>query len=100
MEKEKRKRYVRIDRETGSKKFFAIFEEIETEAVSDVENLLEDSDTELIAEEEIPDTNEDIHQLLTTEAVVHVESESNESEPPQKKKLKAKIAEVKWKQSL
>ena len=62
-----------------------------------MENLLEDSDTEFIAEEEIPDTNEDTHQLLTPEAVVHVESESNESEPPPKKKLKAKIAELKWK---
>ena len=97
MEKEKRKRYVRIDRETGSNEIFAIFEEIESEAESDVENLLEDSDTEFIAEEEIPDTNEDTHQFLTPEAVVHVESESKESEPPPKEKLKAKIAELKWK---
>ena len=66
-------------------------------AHSDVENLLEDSDTEFIALEEIPDTNEDIHQLLTPKAVIHVESESNESEPPPKKKLEAKIVELKWK---
>ena len=97
MEKEKRKRYVRIDRETGSNEIFAIFEEIESEAESDVENLLEDSDTEFIAEEEIPDTNEDTHQLLTPEAVVYVESKSRESELLPKKKLKAKIAELKWK---
>ena len=32
MEKEKRKRYVRIDRETGSNEVFAMFEEIESEA--------------------------------------------------------------------
>ena len=79
MEKEKRKRYVRIDRQTGSNEIFVSFEEIGNEAESDVENLLEDSDTEFIAEEEIPDTNEDNHQLLTLGAVVHVESESNES---------------------
>ena len=87
----KTERYVRIDRETGSNKIFAIFEEIESEAESDMENLLEDSDTKFIAEDKIPDTNEDTHQLLTPEAVVHVESKSNESEPPQMKKLKAKL---------
>ena len=62
-----------------------------------MENLLEESDTEFIAEEEIPDKNEDTHQFLTLEAVVHVESESNESGPPPKKKLKVKIAELKLK---
>ena len=61
MEKEKRKRYVRIDHETGSNEIFAIFEEIRSEAESDVENLSEDSDTEFIAEEEIPDTNKETH---------------------------------------
>ena len=34
---------------------------------------------------------------MTPEAVVHVESVGNESEPPPKKKLKVKIAELKWK---
>ena len=95
--KGKKKRYVRIDRETGSKEIFAIFEGNESEAESDMENLLEDSGTEFITEEEIPDTNDDTHQLLTLKAVVRVESESKESELPPKKKLKAKIAELKWK---
>ena len=63
-----------------------------------MKNLLEDSDTEFIAKEEIPDTHEDTHQLLPPEAFVHVESESNESERPPKKKLKAKISVLKWKQ--
>ena len=34
---------------------------------------------------------------MTPEAVVHIQSESNENEPPPKKKLKAKVAELKWK---
>ena len=85
MEKERRKRYVCIDCETGSNEIFAIFKEIESEAESDMENLLEDLDTEFIVEEEVPDTNEDTHQLLTPKAVVHVESENNESEPHQRK---------------
>ena len=70
--------------------FFVIFEEIESEAEYDVENLLEGSDTKFIAEEEIPDTNGDAHQLLTLEAVDHVESKTNKSEQPPKKNLKAK----------
>ena len=101
MEKEKRKRYVGIDRETGSNEIFAIFEEIESEAESDVENLLEDLDTEFTTEEEIPDRNEDTHQLLAPRTVIYVENKNNESNPPpknKKKKLKAKIAELKWKQ--
>ena len=91
MEKEKRKRYVRTDYETGSNEIF------ESEAESDVENLLKDLDTEFIVEQEIPDTNEDIHQLLTPKVIVLVESKSNETETPPKKTLLAKIAELKWK---
>ena len=51
-----------------------------------MENLLENSNTKFIAEKEIPDKNEDTHWLLKPETVVHVESERNESEQPQKKK--------------
>ena len=58
MEKEKRTRYVRIDHETDSNEIFTIFEEIELKAGSDMEKLLEDSNSEFIAEEEILDTNE------------------------------------------
>ena len=60
-----------------------------------MENLLEDSNTKFITEKELPDKNEDINWLLKPEAVVHVESESNESERPQTKKLKLKIGELK-----
>ena len=81
----------------GSNEIFAIFEEIKSKAESDVENFLEDSNTKLIAEKKNPDKNEDTYWLLKPETVVHVESESNESERPQKKKLKLKTGELKWK---
>ena len=93
MEKENRKRYVRIDRETGSNQIFAMLDEIDSEAESKVENLLEDSDTEFIAEEELPEAKEEAHQILTPEAVVHIDGGSGE--PPAKKRLKTKIAEMK-----
>ena len=84
--KGKKKRYVRIDRETGSDENFVILGEIESKAESDMENLLEDSGTEFIAEEEIPDTNEDTHQLLTPEAVVHVEARAMKVNRHQRKR--------------
>ena len=84
--KGKKKRYVRINRETGSDENFVILGEIESKAESDMENLLEDSGTEFIAEEEIPDTNEDTHQLLTPEAVVHVEARAMKVNRHQRKR--------------
>ena len=79
-----RKIYVPIDRETGSNEIFVIFEGIESEDESDVENLLKESDTYFITEEDIPDTNEDTHQILTPKTTAYIENKSNESEPPPK----------------
>ena len=88
MEKENRKTYVKIDRETGSDEIFAMLDQIESETESDVENLLEDSDTEYIAEEDIPDDNVESHEVPVPEATVHVIGESNNEEEPPSKKLK------------
>ena len=75
---------------------FAIFEEIESEAESDVENLLEL--WHRIDRGRIKPRQKWGHSpTFYTETVVHVETESNESELPPEKKLKAKIAELKWK---
>ena len=45
MERNNRKKYVHIDRETGSNEIFAMLDKTESETESDVENLLEDFDT-------------------------------------------------------
>ena len=50
MERNNRKKYIHIDRETGSNEMFGMLDKIESETESDIENLLEDSDTEYIAE--------------------------------------------------
>lgn len=96
MEKENRKTYVKIDRETGSDEIFAMLDQIESETESDVENLLEDSDTEYIAEEDVPDENVESHEVLVPEATVHVIGESNNEEEPPSKKLKKKIFKMNW----
>ena len=45
MERNNRKEYIDIDRETGSNEIYAMRDEIESDTESDIENLLEDSDT-------------------------------------------------------
>ena len=97
MERNSRKKYIHIDRETGSNEIYAMLDEIESDTESDIENLLEDYDTEHISEEPIPDNKEESHRVLTPEATVNVENESFDVEEPPSKKLKKKITALKWK---
>ena len=64
---------------------------------SDIDNLLEDSDTEYVAEEPVPETKEDNHNIPTSEANIHIEGTTFccNTELP-KKKLKQKIDSLKW----
>ena len=45
-----------IDREMGSNEIFSMLSKSESETESEIENLLEDSDTQYIAEKQIPDS--------------------------------------------
>ena len=65
MERNKSKKYIHIDRERVSNEIFAMLDKIVSGTESDNENLLEEFDTENIAEEPIPDNKEESHQLLT-----------------------------------
>ena len=51
MERNNRKKYKHIDREMGSNEIFTMLDKIKSESDSDIENLLEDSNMEYIAEE-------------------------------------------------
>ena len=99
MERNNRKKYIHIDRETGSNGIFAILGKTKSETESDIKNVLEDSYTEYLAEEAIPVNKEESHQLLTPEATVHVKGEIFDIDEPPTKKLKKKVAELKWKQT-
>ena len=55
IERNSRKKYIHIHCETGSNEIFSMLQKIKSETESDIENLLEDSDTEYIAEQPIPD---------------------------------------------
>ena len=63
-----------INRETGSNDIFAMFDAIGSDNESDIDNLLEDSDTEYVAEELVPADNEDSHDVLTPEANISIEN--------------------------
>ena len=76
-----------------------MLDKIESETESDIENLLEDSDTEYIAEVPILDNKEENDQLLTPEATSHVEGEVFDKDEPPAKKLKKQVAELKWKRT-
>ena len=99
MERNNRKKYIHIDRETDINEIYAMQDEIESDTESDIENLLEDSDTEYISGEPIVDNKEESHRVLTTEATVHVENKSLDVEEPPSKKLKKKITALKWKRT-
>ena len=87
MERNNRKKNIHIDRETGSNEICAMLDEIESDTASDIENLLENSDTEYISEEPIPDNKEESNRVLTPEATIHIENESLDLEEPPSKKL-------------
>ena len=55
MERNNRKKYIHIGRETESNEIYPTLDKIESETESDTENLLKDSDMECLAEELIPD---------------------------------------------
>ena len=59
MERNNIKKYIHIDRQTGNNKMFAMLDKIDYETEKNIKNLLEDSNTEYIAEEPIPDNKEE-----------------------------------------
>ena len=66
---------------------------------SDIESYSEDSDTKHIVEEPNQDNEEESHQLITPEALVQVEVEVLGMDEPPAKKVKKKVAELKWKRT-
>ena len=101
----KRKKYVRIDRNTRSEEIFALLDEVNNEEEEDIEKLINDSDTEFIVDENLDndiDSDDEPLSALIPEANIHVAKsstaeanmeESNvvwEKESKQKSKRKGK----------
>ena len=101
----KRKKYVRIDRNTRSEEIFALLDEVNSDQEEDIDNLMNDSDTEFIVDENLDndiDSDDEPLSVLIPEANIHVVKsstaetnmeESNvvcEKESKQKSKRKGK----------
>ena len=75
----KRKKYVRIDRNTRSEENFALLDEVNSDQEKDTENLMNDSDTEFIVDENLDndiDSDDEPLSALIPEANIHVAKSS------------------------
>ena len=67
----KRKKYARIDRNTRSEEIFALLDEVNSDHEEDIENLMNDSDTEFIVDENLDndiDSDDEPLSVLIREA--------------------------------
>ena len=88
-----RKRYLHIHENASSEQILALLDDVESADEDDIDNLMNDSDTEFIAEEEITQAASTQDTSLTTpEANLHVVPSDNQS----KKKENNKNQEL-WK---
>ena len=88
-----RTRYFPMEENASSEQIYALLDDVESADEDDIDNLMNDSDTEFIAEEEITQAASTQDTSLTTpEANLHVVPSDNQS----KKKEKNKKEEL-WK---
>ena len=87
METNGRKRYFHIDKNASSEQIYALLDDVESADEDDIDNLMNDSDTEFIAEEEITQAASTQDTSLTTpEANLHVVPSDNQSKKKEKNK--------------
>ena len=64
----KRKKYICIESDISNDELFAMFDEIDSGDESDIENILNDTDTEFLCDKPITTMANDIHKALVPEA--------------------------------
>lgn len=64
------------DRETNTNEIFAALGKIDSDNEKDIDNLLEDSDNEYAAEDQVPETKEELLKILIPKANIHIERKS------------------------
>ena len=91
-----RKKYVHINNHTSSDQIFALLDNVQSDEEEDIEELMNDSDTEFFTNDEyrekiVPNSNN--ADILTPEASIHIVKD-NENE--QGKNLKNKLDEIQF----
>ena len=82
-----RKRYFHIDENAGSEQTYSLLDDVESDDNNDIDNLMNDSDNEFIAEEEIAQAASTQDTSLTIpEANLHVVPSDNQSKKREKNK--------------
>ena len=89
------KKHFNIDKNISGKQIYALLDNVDSDIEEETENLINDSDTEFIADEEILPVNNTLDTSLTTpKANIRMVRENEESKDPDKKKK-----EEQWKQT-
>ena len=87
METNGRKRYFHIDENASSEQIYGLLDDVETAGKDEIDNLMNDSDTEFIADEEITQAASTQDTSLTIpEANLHVVPSENQSKRKEKNK--------------
>ena len=75
-----RKRYFHIDKNASSEQIYALLDDVHSDDQDDIDKLMNDTDTEFIAEEEVTQaaSQQDIF-LTTPQANLHVVPSDNQS---------------------
>ena len=90
---------VKIDRETGSDKFFALLDELNTDLEDYIYSLMDDSRTEFVLEESLEndlDSDDEPLNLLLPEANYHVLSNVKWKSKGKSKEKEIKSAEIEF----
>ena len=89
------KKYFNIDKNISGKQIYALLDNVDIDNEEETENLINGSDTEFIADEEILPVNNTLDTSLTTpKANIRMVRDDEESKDPDKKK-----EEEQWKQT-
>ena len=87
-----RKRYFHIDENASSEQIYALLDDVESADEDDIDNLMNDSDTAFLAEEEITQAASTRDTSLTTpEANLHVEVSDNHQSKKKEKNTKEEL---------
>ena len=82
-----RKRYFHFDENASSEQIYALLDDAESANEDDIDNLMNDSDTEFIAEEEITQAaGKQSTSLTTPKTNLHVLPSDNQSKKKEKNK--------------
>ena len=87
METKCRKKCFSIDGNISSEQIYALSDNVDSDNEDEIDNLINDSDTEFIADGKILPANNTLGtSLITSEANIHVVGDNEESKKPDKKK--------------